>query len=220
MTARKEPFSDTIDWNNYWEEWDEGKDEEYAASVSSSHFERVGRFFEQVSIPDDSAFVGCGPGRLAAKVATAYPNMQVVGYDAAVSVIEKNREEYIDLPNIAFKQAVLPAFDVSQRFDFVFCYGTLHYVRESEHAIENLYDRIRPGGHLVFNHPNKAYQNDHLDAEGQLRERLQLPIEGENLLSQERIVDILDADIRDFWAAVDANGPFVRPANPCVIVDR
>lgn len=220
MTNRSQEFTDTADWNEYWEEWDEGKDEEYAASVSGGHFERVDRFFEKVGIPADSAFVGCGPGTLAAKVATAHPNMQVTGYDAAELVIERNREEYSNSANISFEGAALPDFDVTQQFDLVFCYSTLHCVRDSERAIENLYEHVRSEGHLIFNYPNEKYHEDHQDVEGQLRERLQLPVEGTNLLSHERITSILDADVRDFWGFVDADGPFVEPANPCVIIGK
>lgn len=219
MTTHRK-FTDTIDWDEYWQNWSDDATEEYAASVSGGHFERVARFFEQVGVPDDAAFVGCGPSSLAVKLARAYPNTQIVGYDAATSVIERNREKYADLPNITFERAVLPNFDIDQQFDLVFCYATLHYVRESERAIENLYARVRPGGHFIFNYPNEAYQSDHQDVEGQLRERLQLPINGENLLSEEKITNTLDGNVRDFWNVVDADGPFVRPANPCLIVEK
>ena len=220
MTARKHEFTDTIDWDRYWQDRSEDASEEYTASVSGGHYERVARFFDQVGIPDDAAFVGCGPSSLSVKIATKFPDMHVVGCDAAWSVIKENRDEYAGLSNLTFEQAILPTFDIDQEFDFVFCYATLHYVREIERAIENLYAHVRSDGHFVFNYPNRAYQDDHQGAEGQLRERLQLPINGENLLSQERIADILDADVRDFWEFVDTDGPFVRPANPCVIVDR
>lgn len=220
MTGRRQEFTDTIDWDEYWREWDEDATEKYTASVSGGHYERVARFFEEVGAPDQAAFVGCGPGSLPVKVASAYPAMQVVGFDAAKSVIKRNREEYDDVPNVTFEQAVLPSFDVNRRFDFVFCYATLHYVREIERAIENLYAHVLLGGHLVFNYPNKAYQNDHRDVEGQLQERLQLAIDGENLLSQEKITEILDANAHDFWKVIDADGPFVRPANPCIIIEK
>lgn len=220
MTDQRRDFTDTIDWDEYWRDWTEDEHEEYTASVSGGHFERLDRFFEHVGVPDDAAFVGCGPSSLSVMVATAYPQMQVVGYDAAKPVIERNCEEYADLSNISFRQAVLPNFEVNRQFGLVFCYATLHYVRESESAIENLYERVCPGGQLIFNYPNKAYQESHQDAEGQLRERLQLPIEGENLLSREGITDVLDVDVRDFWNFVDAEGPFVRPSNPCVIVGK
>ena len=220
MTARKYEFTGTIDWDEYWGNWSEETPEEYTASVSCGHYKRVIRFFDRVGVPDDVAFVGCGPSSLSVKIATEFPNMHVVGYDAAWSVIEKNREEYAGLSNLTFEQAMLPIFDIDQEFDFVFSYATLHYVREIERAIEELYAHVRPNGHFVFNYPNRAYRNDHQDAEGQLRERLQLPINGENLLSQERIADVLNADVRDFWEFVGVDGPFVRLANPCVIVDK
>lgn len=220
MDNRGQEFTATINWDEYWEEWAEGATEEYRASVSGGHVERVTCFLEDVGIPDNAAFVGCGPGSLAVEVAKTYPTMQVFGFDASKSVIERNRETYEDVPNIMFEQAALPSFNVDQQFDFVFCYATLHYVREIERAIENLYVHVLPDGHLVFNYPNDAYRDNHRDVEGQLRERLQLAVNGQNLLSQERIAELLDADTRDFWEVIDADGPFVRPANPCVIVDR
>lgn len=59
------------------------------------------------------------------KIATEYPTMTVVGYDAAASVVEKNRAEYADLSNISFEQTLLPSFNVDQQFDFVVCYAPL-----------------------------------------------------------------------------------------------
>lgn len=214
------PFADTIDWNEYWRAWDEDSDEAYAASVSGGHFERLERFFDLVGVLDDAAFVGCGPGTLAKSVAAAHPETHVVGYDAAESVVAMNREARSGHPNLSFRIAVLPGFDVGRRFDLVFCYATLHYVRDSERAVENLYRHVRQGGHLVCNYPNEAYREAHRDVEGELRERLTVAVEGENLLSRHRIADLLAAEPRDFWEVIDAEGPFVRSSNPCLVVEK
>lgn len=214
------PFPASFDWDEYWRTWDGESDEDYTASVSGGHFDRLERFFERTGVPADAAFVGCGPGILANAVAAAHPGTQVVGYDAAEIVITRNREVHSDRPNVSFGIAVLPEFEVERWFELVFCYATLHYVRDSERAVENLYRRVRPGGHLVCNYPNEAYREDHREVTGKLRERLKLPIEGENLLSRPRINEILGADTRNSWELVDAEGPFVRPSNPCVVVEK
>lgn len=220
MPARNTPFEKTIDWDEYWTNWSDKEDETYAAVVSGGHFERIQRVFEQVGVPSTAAFVGCGRSSLPVKIGTAYPDMRVVGYDAARSVIEQRQDEQADVTNVTFKHAVLPEFAVDQRYEFVLCYSTLHYVREIERAIENLYAAIHSDGHLVFNYPNQAFQEDHQHAEGHLRKRFQLALNGVNLLSKERIEDILGVEIRDFWDVVDADGPFAQTANPCVMVDK
>ena len=220
MTNQKEAFTDTIDWDKYWQKWEDEGDEENGTSVSGGHFELVERFIERVGIPTDAAFVGCGPGILAAKVATAYPEMQVVGYDAAESIIKYNREEYQDVANLSFDKEILPEFTIDQHFDLVFTYGTLHYVQKSEWAIKKLYEHVRIGGHLICHYPNHKCHESRQSDEGWNRERFQLVIDGENILSQDRIAEFLDAEVRDFWDFVDAEGPFVRPSNACVVVDK
>lgn len=213
-----DPFADTIDWDAYWREGRDA-DADYPADVAAGKFELLERFFERVGVPDDAAFVGCGPGDLPAAVAASYPGTLVVGYDAAASVLAANRDRH-DRPNLAFERAVLPAFDPGRQFDLVYCYATLHYVREAEAAVEALYRHVRPGGHLVCHYPNEATRRTHRDATGALAERFALVRAGANLLSRERVADLLDADVRDYWALVDADGPFVRPENPCVAVSK
>ena len=50
---------------------------------------------------------------------------------------------------------LLPEPEVDRRFDLVYCYATLHYVEAVERALRALYELVRPGGHLVFNYPNR-----------------------------------------------------------------
>lgn len=130
------------------------------------------------------------------------------------------REQYADVPNVSFETAVLPAFDVDRRFDFAYTYATLHYVREVETAIRAIYRRVRPGGCLVCNYPNRETREEYRDVEGKLRERFRLVCGGENLTSRDRIAGLLDADVRDFWEVTDADGPYVRSSNPCVVVEK
>lgn len=214
------PFADTIDWDAYWAGWEPDAEEEYAASVSGHHHDRLERFFDEVGVPETAAFVGCEPARLAAAIARAHPDTRAVGVDASSAVLDRNRATYGDLPNLSFERAALPEFPLDERFDLVFCYATLHYVGDVERALETLFAAVSAGGHLVCNYPNPAYREAHQDAQGELRERLHLPLSGANLLTRRAIEDCLDREVRDFWATVDAEGPVVRPENPCVVAEK
>jgi SAM-dependent methyltransferase len=211
-------FEGTIDWDAYWR--DPPTDPDYPASVSANKADDLDRFFDIVGTPADAAFVGCGDGTLAARVATTDPGTDVVGYDAARTVVRRNRREYADVPNLSFETAALPWFDVDRRFDLVFSYATLHYVAAVEAAVEAMADRLRQGGHLVFTYPNEAFRAAHADAVGRTRERFEFVVEGRNVTSRAALADRLETAGRDFWALVDADGPYVRPENPCLVVER
>jgi len=117
----------------------------------------------------------------------------------------------------------------------VYCYATLHYVADIERALSSLYGRLRDGGHLVFNYPNRLTRADYermvdpdVDHDGPpigdadaFRERFGLVFAGENLLSYERIHDVLGTWPRSFWSAVEApDEPWYGRSNPCVYVPK
>ncbi|MFB6146123.1 MAG: trans-aconitate 2-methyltransferase [Halobacteriaceae archaeon] len=215
-------YEGTIDWDAYWrEECDAG-----ALDVTSDDTKvtLLERFFEQAGTPASVASVGCGDATLPAALAGSYPETAVWGFDAAPAIIEQNRETYADRDNLRFDVAALPGPEIDRQFELVYCYGTLHYVRETAQAMRDLYDLVAPGGHLVVNYPNagsQAAHQEHTEVDSRMYERFELVYEGENLLSGDRIADLLDAPIKDFWAAVDApDTHWTKPGNPCVYVRR
>ena len=144
--------------------------------------------------------------------------------DGETSDEESIDDDTTDRGNVTFEVAALPGFDVDRRFDLVYCYATLHYVRDVERAVRNLYDRVRPGGHLVFNYPSETtreFYHDQFDDEEAFRDRFQLVFDGENVTSAAEIENLLDANVHDYWDAVDADRDVgAAPPNPCVYVEK
>jgi 2-polyprenyl-3-methyl-5-hydroxy-6-metoxy-1,4-benzoquinol methylase len=210
-------FEDTIDWNRFWATADE--DDRESATPSSHHVRGLlADLFAEKAVPDSVADVGCGPGVVAFDVATSHPETTVVGYDAAESVLAENRDRATTegLSNLAFERAVLPAFDPDRSFDLVLCFGTLTYVAETQRAVRNLYDAVAPGGHLVLGYVNQLgaahYQEMLTDPETtgaeiadpeRFEERFHLALEGESVLSYERIHEATGTWPRSFWEFTD-----------------
>lgn len=231
-------YEGTINWDAYWREGREA-DTDFPANVGAyGKADLLADFFEERGFPDDFASVGCGPADCPLELAERFPQMDVFGYDSAESVVRENRERVesetidgesiddktSDYGNVAFEVATLPDFDVERQFDFVYCYATLHYVRNVKRAIRNLYDHVRPGGHLVFNYPSdttREFYHDQFDDEEAFRDRFQLVFEGENVTSTAAIENLLDASVHDYWEAVDADRDVgAAPPNPCVYVEK
>ena len=218
-----ETTDDTIDWEAYWATADEEKRKQ--ASPSAHHAADVlPSFVERYDAPPGVADVGCGAGVTTFAAAERLPET-VVGYDTAASVIEQNREhaEQKNIENVRFEEATLPAFDPDRKFGVVFSYFTLQYVREVERALENLYAAVAPGGALVCNYMNRAARefclvaaedpHAHTDQAfvfdpDQYEERFAALLDGDSVLSRERIFETLGTWPRS--AFVVADRPDVR----------
>jgi trans-aconitate methyltransferase len=216
----------SFDWDEFWR----------TASTDTRGTARPGRFdkseqferfFARRGVPETVCSVGCGPADCEFELARSYPDTTIDCYDTSEAIVEENRKRAAEagVENITFGVATLPDPAITGQFDLVYCYATLTYVRAVERAIENLYALVAPDGCLVFDYPNRhtrASYRGHLadgvpNPEG-FRERFGLVLDGENLLSHERIHDLLGRWPRSFYATVDRDDP--PRDSPCVFVPK
>lgn len=213
-------FPSTIDWDDHWESTDRGGLDEMRAAGERT-VDRLERFFD--GFPGSLADVGCGPAFMLFEAANRHPDVDLYGYDAAASVVRRNRsiaaEREVD--GLRFETARLPALDVDRRFECVTCIATLHYVADVRSALDALYSRVAPGGHLVFNYPNRYTRRMYREDPDTDPERFELVLDGENLLTYEDIEATLSRRPRSFWKAVDEDDwRSIGRVNPCVIVTK
>ena len=239
MTSDSHPttYPDSIDWDQYWTDPDE--DDRAAASPSARLLlDPFADLLAERGVPDSYADVGCGAGATAFDVAGRYPDTAVVGYDAATPVLESNRERAAGecYRNVAFERAVLPEFDPDRQFGVVSAFYTLVYVADVERALRNLYDAIAPGGAFVFTYHNRLARarfrsvaeapEEHLGEDSPFdpdtyADRFRLLVEGENLLSYDRIHDVLGRRPRSVWSVVgDEHRYRAWRHNPLVYVPK
>jgi SAM-dependent methyltransferase len=227
----------TIDWNQYWQEADDVYRDD--ANGSAEYVvDPLLEFLAATGAPASYADVGCGGGAVVFEVARRYPGATVVGYDAAEPALEATRQRAREagLENVALERAVLPAFEPGEQFDVVSAFFTLCYVADVERALRTLYDAVAPGGHLVITYHNRFARSifegiaesphDHLDESTAwhpetFADRFELVLEGENLLSYERIQDVLGTWPRSVWSvAEDAERYGAWRQNPLVYVPK
>ncbi|WP_267641668.1 class I SAM-dependent methyltransferase [Haloarchaeobius amylolyticus] len=174
--------------------------------------------------PASVASIGCGAAVDLFELAVRFPDTAFYGYDVSASVIRDDRRLAADLgfENVHFAVDALPDLATDRTFDLVYCMATLYFVDDTGAAVRAMYDRVRPGGYLVFNYPNR-YTHTRFDREftGARRELFHHVVAGENLLSYSRIEDLLGTRPRDYWRLVDARDcSFVGRDTPCVAVQR
>ena len=213
---------ETFNWDGYWKGTVEGGP--MNANGSVARLDSLDTFISDVGAPASFADIGCGEARAVAHVAETHTETTVKGYDISPTVIEQNRADY-DLPNLSFGVAELPSPNINHQFEMVHCYVTLHYVREIEQAVEDLYDLVESGGHLVVSYPNDATEQvygEGIDEGTPLRKRFQIVCDGVNTISQQRIGELLDAPVFDYWEWTDAPDEASGPdgCNPCSVVTK
>jgi len=166
------------------------------------------RFVADRGPTETGASVGCGPAVTLFALAERFPATEWYGYDLSPSVVADDRALAAEegLSNCSFAVAELPDLaGIDRAFDLVLCLAVLYFVRDTERALESLFDLLAPGGHLVVTLPTAALA-DHADREfeGRKREAFSLVIDRENLLTPDDVAATVDRAPTDFWDAVDA----------------
>lgn len=88
--------------------------------------------------------VGCGTGDLAYQLASQ--GVDVLGIDASKNMVAQAQQKY---PAQTFQQLDVTNLPFYEQFDAVFSNATLHWVKDKEAAILNIYQSLKPGGRFV-----------------------------------------------------------------------
>lgn len=221
--SRRTDPGDLTEWD--WESFYRQADYDVCAYLGGDAMpDLLARFFERTRVPDDVAVVGCGPALTEFELAERYPDVEFYGYDVSETVVRDNRDRAAGagLENCRFAVDALPDLQVDRQFDLVYCVATLYFVREARRAVRALFERVRPGGYLVVNYPNRytMWAADR-EFEGHKREAFELVIDGANLLSYDAIREETGRQPRSYWRLVGAEDEaFVDRGRPCVYVQR
>lgn len=116
-------------------------------------FERSSRaFLERIPLaPIQIALdVGCGPGHTTRLLADVCRANHVVGFDQSPAFVELANAHYATDERLAFRCCnVLDATLALPKAQLAFCRFLLTHLAEPVRAMENVLERLEPGGHLV-----------------------------------------------------------------------
>lgn len=94
---------------------------------------------------------GCGAGRFT-EVLLSLPAASVTSTDLSVAV-EPNQENCPQSSRHRIVQCDINAFPFApQQYDVAVCLGVIQHTKDPEQTIRNIYDQVKPGGWLVFDH--------------------------------------------------------------------
>jgi len=134
---------------DYWN----GSDYAQNSSVQQSHGQRL---FSSLSLKGNEKIldVGCGDGKLTVHLAERVPQGLVIGIDPSDSMLFKAQslKQASIFPNLFFFKGWAENFSFAERFDHIIAIHVMHWIKNQEIALSNIYSHLKPGGqvHLIL----------------------------------------------------------------------
>lgn len=96
--------------------------------------------------------IGCGDGRITAKISMQIPNGRMIGIDASESMIDLAQASFSrsEFPNLEFHQVKAEDLAPTDRFDFIVSFSCFHWIRTPKKALELAIQLLKPGGELMM----------------------------------------------------------------------
>ncbi|MEK4425108.1 methyltransferase domain-containing protein [Solibacillus sp. FSL K6-1523] len=108
---------------------------------------KFGESLVEVLAPQENEWildVGCGTGDLAQEIASHGAFVQ--GTDASQDMIRAAQQKY---PTIEFSTIEAAAMHFTNQFDAVFSNAALHWMKQQNKVIQNIYNALKPNGRFV-----------------------------------------------------------------------
>lgn len=126
-----------------------GSDYASNSSVQLSHAQRL---IQSLCLKKNATLldVGCGDGKITAELAEKVPLGKVIGMDASDSMLAKaaRTSQEANLPNLTFSKGFVEDFSLNERFDHIVSIHVMHWIKEQEKALQNLYTHLKTHGHI------------------------------------------------------------------------
>ncbi|MHC4124094.1 MAG: class I SAM-dependent methyltransferase [Planctomycetota bacterium] len=94
--------------------------------------------------------LGCGDGGVTAQLAELLPDGLVIGIDASQSMIDSAQKDH-KAKNLSFDLMDINKINFESEFDVVFSNATLHWVKDHNKLLANVYKSLKADGILRFN---------------------------------------------------------------------
>jgi trans-aconitate 2-methyltransferase len=132
------------------DQWN-GSDYAQNSSVQLSHAERL---LLNLSLQGNEKIldIGCGDGKITALLSGRVPEGFVIGVDPSISMLTKAEEvrKESGAANLAFCEGFAEDFLFNEHFDHIVAIHVMHWVKEQEKALKNIYAHLKPKGHVHF----------------------------------------------------------------------
>lgn len=96
--------------------------------------------------------IGCGDGKITAKIAALVPQGSIKGIDSSPEMIDFARKRYpsTQFPNLSFSRVDAQNLDYNREFDLVLSFACLHWVKDHVAVIRGIKQSLKPAGKMII----------------------------------------------------------------------
>ncbi|MEJ2639925.1 MAG: class I SAM-dependent methyltransferase, partial [Desulfosarcinaceae bacterium] len=124
------------------------------AENSSAQLAWAQELIDKLALRGDEALldIGCGDGKISARIARALPQGRVHGIDLSADMIQLARRQFDGRshPNLRFQQMNAARIQLARGFDVAFSTAALHWVPDHPAILKGVQACLIPGGRLLF----------------------------------------------------------------------
>jgi trans-aconitate 2-methyltransferase len=119
--------------------------------------------------------IGCGDGKVTARLARVVKNGYVLGIDSSESMIQSAKEQFPPGANLnlSFRRMDATEIHLSERFDVAFSNATLHWVKDQIAVLGGVHSCLKAGGKVLFQMGGQGNAAEVLEAVRQIIRRPQ-----------------------------------------------
>jgi len=112
--------------------------------------------------------IGCGDGRITARLAGLVPNGAVLGIDLSPEMVRFAAGKYASRPNLSFQVGNASELHFNEQFDLVVSFACLHWVEDHLPVLKGVRESLVPGGRFVMQCGGRGNAARILDLTGEI----------------------------------------------------
>ncbi len=140
--------------------WDPG-DYEKNSSAQESAAEAI---LSRLDLVGDEHIldIGCGDGKVTAKIAALVPHGRVTGIDSSKEMIDHARKRYppTQYANLRFENGDAQNLGYTSEFDIVVSFACLHWVKDHIAVLRGIKRSLLPGGRMIIQCSGRGTDDD------------------------------------------------------------
>lgn len=132
--------------------WD-AEQYEYSSIIQQYHTNKV---LKEYHFDDGKQIldIGCGDGRVTARLAQSLPDSTLLGIDRNENMINYAKQHHSDLNNLSFEVQDVLTLDKAGLFDYVISFFCLQWVEDQAQMLTQVKKALKPSGQIMFVLPN------------------------------------------------------------------
>lgn len=94
--------------------------------------------------------IGCGDGRITARISGLVTRGAALGIDPSLSMIEQCLRNYSGIPNLSFRVAEVSDLTCDRKFDLAVSFSAFHWIEDQAAALRKIQELLEPCGGLII----------------------------------------------------------------------